>query len=322
MPFKVNASHRHHIPRQRHRVRNWAEYDAGLRARGSLTVWFTPEAVARWRAETRTTPGGQRIYSDLAITAALTLRAAFRLPLRQTEGLVGSILHLLGVELAVPDHSTLSRRAKIVRLPVVPASSAGAVDLLVDSTGVKLCGPGEWLMEKHGTQRRRAWKKLHVGLDAVTGRIVAATLTDHNVDDGSQVGPLLDQVEQPLACFVADGAYDQIGVTRAVAAHTPDAAVIVPPRSTAVPSANAETNPTQRDRHLQSIAEHGRMAWQKASRYTVRALVEAVFSRWKRVLGDGLRFRTEDRQKAEIAIAVRILNQMLDLARPDSVRVA
>jgi hypothetical protein len=322
MPFKANASRRHHIPRQRHRVRNWAEYDAGLRARGSLTVWFTQEAVERWRAETRTTPGGQRTYSDLAITAALTLRAVFRLPLRQTEGLVGSIIHLLGVELAVPDHSTLSRRARTLRLPPEPVSPGGAVELLVDSTGVKLCGPGEWLVEKHGTQRRRAWKKLHVGLDAATGRIVAATLTDHDVDDGSQVGALLDQVEEPLACFVADGAYDQSGVTETVAAHTPDAAVVVPPRSTAVPSATADTDPTQRDRHLQHIAEHGRLAWQKSSGYNVRALVEAFFSRWKRVIGDGLQFRTEDRRNTEIAVAVRILNDMLDLGRPDSVCVA
>lgn len=111
-------------------------------------------------------------------------------------------------------------------------------------------------------------------------RIVAATLTDHDVDDASQVGPLLEQIDEPLAAFVADGAYDQTGVTETVVEHTPDAAVIVPPRSTAVPSANAATNPTQRDRHLQSIVEHGRMAWQKTSRYTVRALVEAVFSRW------------------------------------------
>jgi hypothetical protein len=183
-------------------------------------------------------------------------------------------------------------------------------------------GAGEWLVEKHGTQRRRAWKKLHVGLDAKTGMIVASTLTSNDVDDGSQVGPLLDQIEEPLAAFVADGAYDQTGVTETVAEHTPDAAVIVPPRCTAVPSANAETNPTQRDRHLQYIAEHGRMAWQKASRYNVRALVEAFFSRWKRVMGDGLRFRTDDRRTTEIAIAVRILNHMLDLGRPDSVRVA
>ena len=196
------------------------------------------------------------------------------------------------------------------------------MELLVDSTGVKLCGPGEWLVEKHGTQRRRAWKKLHVGLDAATGRIVVAILTDHDVDDGSQVGALLDQVEEPLACFVADGAYDQSGVTETVAAHSPDAAVVVPPRSTAVPSATADTDPTQRDRHLQHIAEHGRLAWQKSSGYNVRALVEAFFSRWKRVIGDGLQFRTEDRRNTEIAVAVRILNRMLDLGRPDSVRVA
>jgi hypothetical protein len=276
-----------------------------------LTIWFTAEAAERWRAETRTTPDGQRIYSDLAITTALTLRAVFRLPLRQTEGLVGSIVQLLGVELAVPDYSTLSRRAKTVGLPAVPASSGRAVELLMDSTGVKLCGPGEWLVEKHGAQRRRAWKKLHIGLDAASGRVVAATLTDHDVDDGSQVGALLDQVEKPLACFIADGAYAQTGVTAAVAGHTPDAAVVVPPRFTAVPSANVETTPTQRDQHLQHIAEHGRMAWQKSSRYTVRTLVEAFFSRWKRVIGDGLRFRTEDRRNTEIAIAVRILNHML-----------
>jgi hypothetical protein len=306
MPFRANASRRHHIPRQRHRDRNWAAYDAGLRARGSLTVWFTPEAVARWRAETRTTPGGQRLYSDLAITTALTLRAVFRLPLRQTEGLVDSIVQLLGVDLTVPDHSTLSRRARAVCVPAMPTSTGGAVQLLVDSTGVKLCGPGEWLVEKHGTRRRRAWKKLPVGLDAATGRIVAATLTDQDVDDGSEVRALLDQIEQPLACFVADGAYDQTDVSKSVANHTADAAVIVPPRSTAVPSVDAETNPTQRDRHLQHIAEHGRMASQKSSRYNVRALVEAFFSRWKRVIGDGLRFLTDDRRNTEIAIAVRI----------------
>ena len=129
-------------------------------------------------------------------------------------------------------------------------------------------------------------------------------------------------IEEPLTFFIADGAYDQTGVIAAVAGHTPDAAVVVPPRSTAVPSANAETNPTQRDRHLQHIAEHGRMAWQKSSRYNVRALVEAFFSRWKRVLGDTLRFRTEDRRNTEIAITVRILNRMLDLGRPEPVRVA
>ena len=168
--FKANASCRHHILGQRYRVTNWAEYDASLRQRGSLTVWFSEEAIAAWRAEPRTTRGGQAHYSALAIRTALTLRAVFRLALRQTEGLIGSILRLLGLDLAVPDHSTLSRRAETLEVPRPCSSSGGPVHLLVDSTGLRLCGPGEWLVEKHGTRRRRAWRKLHIGLDAETGR--------------------------------------------------------------------------------------------------------------------------------------------------------
>ena len=188
----------------------------------------------------------------------------FRLALRQTEGLIGSILRLLGLDLAVPDHSTLSRRAETLEVPIPCRSSRGPVHLLVDSTGLQLCGPGEWLIEKHGTRRRRSWRKLHIGIDAETGQILASELTTSDVDDGSQVEPLLDQIAGPLASFTGDGAYDQAGVYGTVGKHHPDAEVIVPPRSTAVLSEDGETAPTQRDRHLQSIAEHGRMGWQKA----------------------------------------------------------
>jgi Transposase DDE domain len=149
VPFKANADRRHHIPKQRHLVTNWAEYGAALRQRGSLTIWFTDAAIAARRAAPRTTRGGQLYYSTLAITTALTLRAVFRLTLRQTEGLIGSIIRLLGLDLAVPDHSTLSRRAETLDVPR-PRSSDEPVHLLVDSTGLKLCGPGEWLVEKHG----------------------------------------------------------------------------------------------------------------------------------------------------------------------------
>jgi hypothetical protein len=213
MPFKANADRRHHIPAQRHRVKNWSEYDAGLRARGSLTVWFSEEAIEGWRAAPRTTQGGQPYYSDLAITTALTLRTVFRLPLRQAKGLIGSILQLLGLDLAVPDHSTLSRRAETLKVPQ-PRSGPGAgpVHLLVDSTGLKLCGPGEWLVQKHGSKRRRGWRKLHLATNADTGRIVAAVLTDKDADDGSQVGALLDQIEGAVASFTGDGAYDQDNV--------------------------------------------------------------------------------------------------------------
>jgi hypothetical protein len=142
MPHKYNADRRHHISRPKRRVTNWSEYNEALRQRGSLTVWFTDDAIAAWKAAPRTTPGGQPHYSDLAITTALTLRAVFRLALRQTEGLIGSVLQLLGLDLSVPDFSTLSRRAQSLELPAQPR--APGVHLLVDSSGLKLGGPGEW----------------------------------------------------------------------------------------------------------------------------------------------------------------------------------
>src|SRR4051812_14750516 len=323
VPFKAQAACRRHIPKQRHRVTNWAEYDAALRARGSLTVWFTPEAVAAWAAAPRTTRGGQASYSDLAIATALTLRAVFRLALRQTEGLIGSILQLLDLDLAVPDHSPLSRRAETLKLPK-PRSGLGCgpVHLLVDSTGLRLCGPGEWLIEKHGTKRRRAWRVLHLATNADTGRIVASVLTDKDADDGSQVGPLLDQVDGPVASVTGDGAYDRDDVYVEVAARYPEAAVVVSPRANAVPSDTAQTAPTRRDRHLRCIAERGRMGWQRVSGYNWRALVEADISRWKRVIGDGLRFQTDGRQATEVAIAADVLNRMLELGRPEYVRIA
>jgi Transposase DDE domain len=321
VPFKSNKDRRHHIPKQRHRVTNWSTYDAALRQRGSLTVWFTDAAIAAWRAEPRTTRGGQRHYSALAINTALTLRAVFRLALRQTEGLIGSILHLLGLDLAVPDHSTLSRRAETLEMPRRQAGRE-PVHLLVDSTGLKLCGAGEWLLEKHGSRTRRSWRKLHIGVDAETGQIVASALTTNDVDDGSQVGPLLDQITGPLTSFTGDGAYDRADVYGAVAERHPDAAVIVPPRSNAVPSATAATAPTRRDRHLRLIAERGRRDWQKTSGYTRRALAESAISRFKRVIGDALRSRTHRRQASEVAVAITALNRMLELGRPESVRIA
>src|SRR5829696_2659178 len=181
LPFQLNQDRRHHIPKQTHRVTNWPAYDASLRQRGSLTVWFTDEAIAAWKAEPRTTRGGQPWYSELAILTALKLRAVFRLALRQTEGLIDSIMHLLGLALSVPDHTTLSRRAATLEVPRPRSgSNAEPVHLLVDSTGLKLCGPGEWLIEKHGTRTRRSWRKLHLGRDADTGQIVAATLTPND----------------------------------------------------------------------------------------------------------------------------------------------
>ena len=211
---------------------------------------------------------GQSWYSPLAILTALTIRAVFRLAYRQAEGLLGSIVGLLGLGLRVPDHTTLSRRAATLDVPRPGNAGADAgleplhlpLHLLVDSTGLKLCGKGEWLLEKHGTATRRSWRALHLGVDAGTGRIVAATLTSKDVDDASQAGPLLDQVAGAVASFTGDGGYDQDRVYDSVAERHPEAAVVVSPRANAVPSDTAETAPTQRDGQLRHIAEHARMS--------------------------------------------------------------
>jgi len=258
LPFKLNQDRRRHVPRQKHRVTNSAAYDAALRQRGSLTVWFTDEAIEGGRAAPRTTRGGQPWYSPLAILTALTLRAVFRLALRQTEGLIGSIIGLLGLALRVPDHSTLSRRAKTLEVPrPQPRRNGEPLHLSLRSMGLRLCGAGEWLQEKHGAKTRRSWRKLHIGLDAGNGQIVAAALTAKEVDDGAEVGPLLDQVSGVVASFTGDGGYDQDRVYASVAERHPKAAVVIPPRATAVPSDTAATAPTQRDRHLQHVEPKG-----------------------------------------------------------------
>lgn len=214
MPFKHHASRCHRIGEMKFKVTNWPEYEAGLRRRGSLTLWMTPEALSSWQAPKRTTRGGQPRYSDLAIDAALTLGLVFGLRLCQTEGFVTSVLKLMGLDLAVPDHTTLSRRASKWRSPErrrddrASTPENGPVHVLIDSTGLEVYGAGQWLEEKHGARSRRNWRKLHLALDADSGDILAHVMTDQDAGDASQVGPLLDQIHMPIGQFTADGAYD------------------------------------------------------------------------------------------------------------------
>ncbi len=249
------------------------------------------------------------------------MRAVFRLALRQCEGLIGSITRMLGIELPVPDHTTLSRRA--CGLPVQPQRRTRLVELhlIVDSTGLKLRGAGEWLFEKHETAKRRAWRKLHVGIDSASGEIVAFDLTN-NVDDASHVEPLLDQLAESPAPFMADGAYDRSAALDAVVARNRNARFIVPPCRGAVPAPTAATAPTQRDLHVLAIDAHGRMNWQRATGYNKRSKVEAAISRYKRVMGDALKSRDNARRTTEVAIAVKSLNRMCDLGQAVCVRVA
>jgi len=316
VPFKANAARRHRIPRQRHRVTNWAEYDAALRRRGSLTLWIEDSALEHWQSCGQ---GGQARYTDAAIQTSLMVRAAFKLPLRQTEGLMASVLTLMGLTISAPDHTTVSRRA--VRLPVIQPASVphGPLHVLIDSTGLQVYGAGQWLENKHGARSRRTWRKLHLALDAASGTIVGQTLTHQDVDDPSQVAPLLAQIEAPIVRVTADGAYDGAPTYQTIAAHGEGIEVVIPPRLTAVPSGEPGP-PTQRDRHLQMIAEQGRLAWQAATGYGQRALIETTMGRYKALIGPRLRARGFAAQQTKAAIGGAVLNRMLAAERPTSVR--
>ncbi len=316
MPHKHNDDRRHHIPKMAFKIRNWPEYEAGLRRRGSLTLWIEDAALEQWQT---VGPGGEARYSDAAIQTTLMVRAAFRLAFRQTEGLMASVIKLMDLTLSAPDHATMSRRA--VGLAVIQPDTVphGPLHLLIDSTGLKVYGADQWLEAKHGAKSRRKWRKLHLAVDATNGMIVAQILTDQDDDDPSQVTPLLDQIDIPIARVTADAAYDGAPTYATIAAHGDDIEVVIPPHSTAI--AGGEPDPlVQRDRHVEMIAEQGRLAWQKETDYGQRSLIETTMGRYKAIIGPRLRARGFDAQRTEAAIGVAVLNRMLAAGRPNSVR--
>jgi Transposase DDE domain len=323
MPFKHNAARRHRIPKARYRVQNWPTYEAGLKRRGDVTLWLDEAAIAGWQAPRRTTPGGQAWYSDVAIELVLMLRLVFRLALRQAEGFAASVLRLLGQDLRVPDHTTPCRRGRGFAGCRPRAIPHGPMHLVIDSTGLQLFGRGEWDAEKHG-RARRSWRKPHLAVDADTGEIVASVLTDNAADDAGEIPALLGQVEGEIASVTADGAYDGEPVYQATASRQPDPVpdVVVPPRASAVPSTGTDGPPSQRDRHIRLIAERGRMAWQRATGYGRRSLAETAVGRHKGLIGPRLHARSLPVQQGEVAIAAQVLNRMIRVAKPISVRVA
>jgi transposase len=196
------------------------------------------------------------------------------------------------------------------------------VNVGIDSTGLKVFGTGEWQREKHGGQGRRTRRKLHLAVDPDTGEILASELTTSEDSDASQVGPLLDQISGPIAVVTADGAYDGEPVYRIIAERDPAAAVIIPPRSTAVPSDNAETAPTQRDWHLQMIQARGRLGWQKMVNYDRRSLGEVAMMRYKTLIGRRRHARTLSTQKTEAAAGCKVINVMTSFGMLVSQRLA
>jgi IS5 family transposase len=272
----VKSSLVHPAYKTEYRVRNWREYERGLRARGVVTIWFSEEAIENWISRSTGARGGPRLYSDLAIETSLMLRTVFALPLRQTEGFVGSLLRMLGLDhLPVPDHSTLSRRGQSLDVVLRTKLSSGPIHLIVDSTGLKIVGEGPWAAAKHGTRGTREWRKLHVGVDG-HGFIVAHSVTESQVDDASVVPDLLSQVGE-IDGFTADGAYDKTAVYDLLTAR--GAKIVVPPTKNARVSRSGGPGARARNATVESVRELGRRQWKKEAGYHQQARVENTFYR-------------------------------------------
>ncbi|MEJ5083385.1 MULTISPECIES: IS5 family transposase [unclassified Ochrobactrum] len=326
MPHKFNAKRRDKIPKQKFKVTNWPVYNKSLRRRGDLTISASEAALCLWFAARRKSRGGQPKYSDLAITLCLTLRVVYQLPLRQTQGLMRSVARLMGIDIAVPDFSTLSRRGKGLVLSSANHHSTNRepVHLVVDSTGLKIFGAGEWLENKYKVRvKRKKWRKLHLGLDLASGMIICSDLTTDDVGDPTALPGLLDQVDDPVDTFIADGAYDGAPTHNLlVARFGAKVNIVIPPPKTAVSSPQAALNPSVRNRHIAQIKTKGRTAWQQSSGYNRRSRGETQMDRWKTVIGQKLQARNFDNQKTEAKIGVRVLNRMTELDRPEFQRIA
>ena len=271
-----------HTPRKgtsRYKVANSKDYDASLVKRGSVTFWISEDAISKWHPQIEDKKrGGQMLYSDLAIQACLTMRLIYSLPLRQTEGFMNSIFNIMRIDIKSPDHSTISRRTEDLEIIRRSLKKEGSITVLVDSTGLKISGSGEWEEAKHGKGRRKIWRKLHLGVDEDTLEIVASTLTGHLISDPSQVAPLLEQVESKVDTVKADGVYDQDPLYQYL--NKRGIKGIFPPREDAVLSKNSAHDPTQRDLNILRIQKDGKEVWEYASGYSKRNLVENAMFRY------------------------------------------
>lgn len=303
-------------------IRNWSEYNAGMKQRGSLTFWIDETVLAEWVVPSLSGQRGASVfYSELAIATMATVKAVYGLAGRQCQGFLASIFALMGFEFPVPDHSTLSRRiGKLsIALPVLPAT--GARHVVVDSTGVKVYGEGEWKTRQHGISKRRTWRKLHLGVDEATGEILAAVVTSNGVHDGEVLNELLDQIEDDLEQVSTDGAYDHRHCYDEITER--GAKPVIPPRKDAViwQHGNRSALPHPRDENLRYIRKHGRKKWKRDSGYHRRSLAETTMFRFKTIFGGNLQSRRFDNQTAELLIKCAALNRMIQIAKPDSYRV-
>lgn len=306
-------------PRGKYKTTNWASYNASLKARGSLTVWLDKDL--QWYAPATGKRGRQPIFSDATIQFCLSIKSLFGLPLRQSLGMVESLLRLAGLEWKVPDFSTVCRRQKhlSVKLPYRPSTTA--LDLLVDSTGIKFLGEGECKRNKHGADYRRQWRKVHLAIDAHTLDIRAIEVTDNATGDAPMLPELLSQipVDEPIASVGGDGAYDTKACHAAIARR--NAQAIIPPRKNARAWKSSQTGAASRNEALRACQRLGRRIWKKWIGYHRRSLVETKMNCFKR-LGERVMARTFERQVTELHIRVALLNRFSQLGRPVTVAVA
>ena len=309
-----------------YRVSNWSTYNQALIDRGSLTVWLSEEALSGWHSQGPTQRGAQFFYSDLAIETTLTLRKLFDLGLRQSQGLVTSLFALMRVDLKAPSYSTLSRRQAELKIELPVRSKEEPIHLVVDSSGLKIFGEGEWKVRQQGWTQRRTWRKLHLGIDADTSEIVAQTLTTASRDDASQVKPMLQQIAGEIATCAGDGAYDRWSVHHLLAyppdQNRPIESVIPPRRNAQARKAKRRYRHIEaRNQRVQAIGKKGRKRWKKNSGYHRRSLAETGVFRFKGILSPWLRARSGAGQQIEARIGCSMLNQMIHLGKPETYKV-
>lgn len=329
MPYKLKEPVRHKFTKKAYNKRDWKTYEEGLRNRGDLTIWFCEDAITAWNHcdNGKRKRGRQRRYSDLAIETSHAIRLVYKQPLRQTEGLVRSIIRSLKLDLAIPDHTTLSRRSKrvLLRKAQLPQKPGGSWIIIVDSTGLKVVGEKEWMNHKHGTRQRKVWRKLHLCISEA-GDILSATLTSHTESDTGQVGKLLEGIEGPITEMIGDGGYDSPSTYESLEIHQkrcnqnrPIQAIIPP--NTGFQEAK-ETDSAQRLSNIHLIEDKGKLSWQNQMDYGRRAKVENTMHRYKAIIGNKLRSKNLDNQNTEVQIGVRILNRMSQLGMSNAKKAA
>ena len=310
-------------PKRLYRVKNWSAYEQALVQRGSITFWLSDDIEQIWLYTGEKQRGSQFDYSGKAIEIMLTLKEVFHLTNRGVEGFVRSLFQIMKIDLPVPDHSTLSKRGKTLQVKL-PKKASGSLNLVLDSTGLKIYGEGEWKVRKHGYSKRRTWRKLHLGADAENGEIQAVLLTENSVSDDAVVKELLEQIEQTLLACAADGAYDKRKVYDVLNKHSPAVEILIPPRKNARiwQHGNSKAERLKRDENLRYIRKHGRQQWKKASGYHMRSLAETAMFRLKTIFGDELSARLLETQTTQALIRCLALNKMTHLGMPDSYLMA